>query len=236
MKHFTTEEWADFARNVVGADKRQVMLSHLENGCKQCESVMSLWKRVHEAAQRDSKYEPPQSSLRMVKAMYAIHAKPSIRATKANLAQLMFDSLQAPLQAGVRSAAAADVRQLLYGNGDYRIDLRLEPPVDSERISIVGQLLNSVDPAATVDGIPVELLKGGKKIAESVTNRFGEFQFDTTLETNLQLRVAIPQGPQFSVPLVDPLAMWEEEGKEVSDFQSVTKLLRGRKKSTRKKV
>jgi hypothetical protein len=235
MKHFTKEEWADFARNVVGKDKREAMQSHLETGCKPCEGAATLWKRVHEVAQREAAYEPPEATLRTVKAMYAIHGKSSMKASKRTVAQLLFDSLQTPLQAGVRSAAA-DVRQLLYGSGDYRVDLRLEPQVDSDRISVVGQLLNSVDPSASVDAVPVALLKGNRVVAESTTNRFGEFHLDTELGKNLQLRVAVPQGPEFSIPLVDPLAVEAETGREVTDITSVTKLLRGRSKSTRKKV
>jgi hypothetical protein len=235
MKHFSTEEWADFARNVVGTNEREMMQRHLETGCKQCEGTLGLWQKVHEAAKREAGYEPPDAALRTVKAMYAIHGKQALRAEKATFAQLLFDSLQAPLQAGVRSAAA-DIRQLLYGSGDYRVDLRLEPQVDSEEISVVGQLLNSVDPAAAVDGVPLALLRAGKVVAESTTNRFGEFHFDTALGQNLQLRVTIPQGPDFLIPLVDPLSGESSEGFENTDFGSVKKLLRDRNKSTRKKV
>lgn len=235
MKHFTTEEWADFARNVAAPDKRELMESHLETGCGQCQRVVRLWKNVYEAAQREASYEPPDAALRTVKAMYAIQGKPRLKAAKTTLPQLLFDSLLMPLQAGVRSAAT-DVRQLLYGSGDFRIDLRLEPQVDSEGISVVGQLLNSVDLAAAVASIPVALLKAGRVVAESTTNRFGEFQFDTTLDKNLQLHVQIPQGPKFSVPLVDPLARDAVDNSEVADFKSVRKLLRESNKSTRKKV
>lgn len=234
MKHFTTEEWADFARNVIGTEKRKLMQGHLETGCKQCAGSASLWKRVREAAQREASYEPPSAALRTVKAMYGAHGKPQISAETTSLAELLFDSMKAPMFAGVRSTAV-DVRQLLYGQGDYRLDLRVEPRVDSDGISIVGQLLNSVDPMATLSAIPVALLKGSKLVAETTTNRFGEFHFDTTLASNLQLKVAVPQGPEFSVPLVDPLA-GETGEPEASDSRSVSKLLRKRTQGTRKKV
>jgi len=231
MKHFTSEEWADFARNVVATDRIEMMRSHLSTGCKQCQALATLWARVHEAAQRELDYEPPEATLRTVKAMYGIHGK---QRKPAHLPQLLFDSLQTPMLAGVRSAAA-DVRQLLYGSGDYRIDLRLEPQVDSDSICVVGQLLNSVDPEAMVKDIAVALLRGGKVVSASTTNRFGEFRFDTPLEQNLQLRVSIPQGPDFSVPLVDPVADASASA-EVTDIGRVKKLLRGSQKSTRKKV
>jgi hypothetical protein len=232
MKHFSTEEWADFVRGVVVNDRRADMQNHLETGCKQCDSAVSLWKRVHVAAQREAGYEPPEATLRTVKAMYAIHGRPAGRAA---FAELLFDSFRAPLQAGVRSSAA-DARQLLYGSGDHRIDLRLEPQVDSEKISLVGQLLNSADPARALDAVPVTLLKGRKVVAESATNRFGEFHFDVELEENLQLRVSPPQGPEFSVALVYPAGQGEVGGSQLADSTDVKKLLRGSKKSTRKKV
>jgi hypothetical protein len=232
MKHFTTEEWADFARNAIAKDKRESMQGHLKAGCRQCEKVVALWKRVYEVAQREQLYEPSQTTVRTVKAMYAIHGKP--RKTASPLANLLFDSFAAPMQAGIRSATV-DVRQLLYGQEDYRVDLRLEPQVDSEKISIVGQLLNSVDPSATLGGVPVTLLKARKPISQTETNRFGEFHFDAALEENLVLRLAIPQGPEFLIPLVDPLGSPEKTDADSNDSKDVRKLLRDRNKSTRKK-
>lgn len=231
MKHFTIEEWADFARNLGSEDKRQSMQSHLGAGCRQCEQVVGLWKRVYEAAQRESLYEPSQTAVRTVKAMYAIHGRPQKKANA--VASLLFDSFMAPVQAGVRSVAV-DVRQLLYGRDDYRVDLRLEPQIDSEKISIVGQLLNSADPSATLNAIPVTLLKARKVVGETGTNRFGEFHFDAVLEENLVLRIAIPQGPEFSVPLIDPVAS-QDSDTEVTDSNKVRSALRAGHKSTRKK-
>jgi hypothetical protein len=169
--------------------------------------------------------------LRTVKGMYAIHGK---QRKPALLPQLLFDSLQTPMLAGVR-ATASDVRQLLYGSGSYRIELRLEPQMDSDLISVAGQVLNLVDPEAAVKGVPVKLLRDRKVVGTSTTNRFGEFRFDTPLEQNLQLQVSIPQGPDFSVPLVDPVTGSSAET-EVTDIGRVKKLLRRTQKSTRKKV
>lgn len=235
MKHFSTEEWADFVRGVVAKDKKADMQNHLETRCKECDSVVSLWKRVQVAAQREAGYEPPETTLRTIKAMYAIHGKPAMRAGKAAFAELLFDSFRAPLQAGVRSSAA-DARQLLFGSGDHRIDLRLEPQADSDKISLVGQLLNSADPARAMDAVPVTLVKGRKVVAEAATNRFGEFHFDVELEENLRLRVSPSQGPEFSVALVYPGRPGEESEVQPADSKGVKKLLRGSKKSTRKKV
>jgi hypothetical protein len=233
MKHFTTEEWADFARDVLAEDKRQTMQTHLESGCRLCAKTVGLWQRVHTAAQREPSYEPPDSTLRTVKGMYALYGKPRAKALKPQFAHLLFDSLQAPLQAGVRSAAV-DVRQLLYGLGDYRVDLRLEPQADSDSVLLLGQVLNSVDPSAPADAIPVVLLRADKLIKESATNRFGEFQFEVTLEQNLRLQIRMPKGLEMSIPLVDPLGGTNE--RKPADLEEVSKLLRGTKKSTRKKV
>ena len=158
MKHFSTEDWLDFVRGVVAKDRKAAMQNHLSAGCKQCDTVVSLWKRVHIAAQRETAYEPPAATLRTIKAMYSIHGKPALKTAKAVFAQLLFDSLSAPLQAGVRSSTA-DARQLLYGSGDHRIDLRFEPQVDSDKISLVGQLLNSADPARAMDAVPVDRIE-----------------------------------------------------------------------------
>jgi len=234
MKHFSTEEWADFARGAVEGRQKGAMQSHLDTGCKQCEGLVGMWKKVHQMAQREAAYEPPQAALRTVKAMYAIHGKPSL-ASQPRLATLLFDSFSAPLQAGVRSAAT-DARQLLFGSGDHRIDLRLEPQVDSDKVALMGQLLNSADPAATLDAVPVTLLKGRKVIAESATNRFGEFQFECELDPELLLRATLPDGSEVSVPLVDPATPNVRSEGQAADSKGLTRLLREGNKRTRKKV
>jgi hypothetical protein len=202
-RHFALEEWADFARGLVPQGQREAMQTHLDAGCTTCEQVLGTWRRVHEAARREASYQPPDGAVRSAKAMFA-QLKPSTsRRGAAAIAELLFDSFLSPLPAGVRSAAGTS-RQLLYGSGDYRVDVRIEPQQDSDKVSVVGQILDSLEPDAGVASAPITLLRGRKVLVESSTNRFGEFHFECAVDTALLIRVQAPNGTQFQVPLVEP--------------------------------
>src|SRR6266481_1999528 len=122
MRHFSLEKWTDFARDVVGQAQKNAMQNHLETGCKECTKVFGTWKRVHEAARRESAYSPPESVVRTVKGLGAIYGLGRVSRMKAPLAKLLFDSSRSPQPVGVRSQGATP-RQLLYGLNNYRVDL-----------------------------------------------------------------------------------------------------------------
>jgi hypothetical protein len=225
-RHFRSEEWVDFARSVVGADKRKAMQDHLDSGCKACAEVVNLWQRVQEVSQRDAVYAPPSSAVKTVEGMFAIYG--GHLSGKAKTTRLIFDNLQVPRPAGVRSAAPS-VRQLLYGAGEYRVDIRIEPQMDSPKAALVGQVLNSQDPNRSIDSALVTLLKGGKVRMECLTNRFGEFRFECDLESGLSLAISLPDGAEVLLPVIDqPLDQVENKG--------ISRILQGAKRRTRKKV
>jgi hypothetical protein len=235
MKHSSLEKWADFARGVVGQEEKNAMQNHLETGCKECAKVFSTWRRIHQAARRESAYSPPDSVVRTVKGLGAIHGLGKVSRMKAGVVQLLFDSARSPLPAGVRSGSET-ARQLLYGVNDYRVDLRLEPQEDSDKVAVVGQILNSSDPDKPIGIIHVVLRKGKKVIAESATNSFGEFHLECDLENSLHLQAALPHGQVVQIPLVEPIAVGMVESPQDTELSGVSKVLKGPIKSTRKKV
>lgn len=231
MRHFSLEQWADFARDLVGKEKKAVMQEHLESGCKPCAKIHKEWSRVREVAGRERAYQPPESAVRAVKGMGAIHARPA----KPGIAQLLFDSSRSPVAAGVRSASTI-ARQLLYGVGAYRIDVRMEPQMDSDKISLVGQVLNSAEPAKHVGDVPVALLKGRKVVGESQTNAFGEFHLECDLEGRLELRFILPQGMEVRIPLVEPAKGSFAGDLEAVESEKVKRNTLRSRQSTRKRV
>ena len=234
MRHFSLEKWTDFARDVVGQVEKNAMQNHLETGCKECAKVFGTWKRIHDAARRESAYGPPESVVRTVKGLGAIHGLGRVSRVKAPLAQLLFDSSRSPLPAGVRSQGPA-AQQLLYGLNNYRIDLRILPQEDSDKVAVVGQILDSSDPDHAIGILHVVLRKGKKIIAESVTNRYGEFHLECDLENCLQLHAGLPHGQVVQIPLVEPIAENVPGAPEAVDSYGVRKILKRAKKSTRKK-
>jgi len=231
MRHFSMEEWIDFARNLLGPSERAEMESHLGEGCKQCSKTLSLWQRVYEAGRRESAYAPPASAVAMVKGTFGIHGPRKAGRVKEVIAKLLFDSASTPLVAGVRSTATAE-RQLLYGVSNYRIDVRIEPQRNTDKVALVGQVLNSTTPNESVGAVPVKLCRGRRVLVESTTSPFGEFYLECDLSRGLQLRVILP-GEELCLPVVEPTISLAEGSPEIADSKSVS--YRSRKR-TRKKV
>ena len=200
MKHYTAEQWSDFARGLVTGNSKSAMASHLDL-CQPCAEQARLWQRVSSVSQRQPTPEPPADLVRSAKALMAtqkIHA-PAPPA----IGKLLFDSLLAPAAAGTRSAGAWP-RQLLFGIGDHRIDLRMEPKIDAEKVAIIGQVLDSAHPDQVLSNIPISLHFGKKMLACSETNGTGEFELECDLLGRLELRATLPHGQLLLVSLVEP--------------------------------
>src|SRR5271169_3705879 len=234
MRHYSIEQWIDFARNAMGEDEKVEMQSHLETGCKACSKELSIWQRLQQVARRESAYAPSEGAVRTVNATFVNQSADRLRGAKSQLASLLFDSFRGPLMAGVRSAGSAS-QQLLYGVGDYRIDVRIEPQMDSEKVVLIGQVLNSADPDERLSALPVSLLKGDKKLFESVTSEFGEFQIECELQGGIRLVVALSDRQEVSLQLVEPQFASAEDAPHVVDNNKFRTMSRIKKKGTRTK-
>jgi hypothetical protein len=230
MTHYSLEQWVDFARNVVGEDQKRKMENHLKTGCARCSKELGIWQRLHQVARRESANVPPEGTLRTVNASFADQ---SLRRTPAKtVASLLFDSFRSPLFAGTRSTGTAS-RQVLYGAGTYRIDVRIEPKMDSEKVILIGQVLNSADPEERLPELPVTLFKGRKVLAESTTRQFGEFQIECELEGGFRLVVTLPGRTEVTLPLIEPGFAIEERSSHAIDTKVVKKGPGAGKKGTR---
>jgi hypothetical protein len=231
MSHYSLEQWVDFARNVIDEDKKRKMESHLETGCRQCSKELGMWHRLQQVARRESAYAPSGGAVRTVNAWFAKQTGHSTNPTKSGVVALLFDSLRSPLPAGMRSTETAS-RQVLYGAGTYRIDVRIEPQMDSEKIILIGQILNSANPEERLSELPVTLLKGRKVLAESTTRQFGEFQIECELDGGFRLMVMLPGQTEVSLRLIDP-AFGNQEDSHATDPNRLKKRLGAWRKSTR---
>jgi hypothetical protein len=229
MRHYSLEKWVDFARNVIDEDERIEMQSHLQTDCTACSKELRMWQRLQQVARRESVYAPPEGTVRTVNATFANRSAGQLRHAKSEVATLLFDSFRSPLLAGVRSAESA-TQQLLYGIGDYRIDVRIEPQMDSEKVVLIGQVLNSADPDERLAAVPVSLFTGRKMLAESVTSEFGEFQIECGLEESFRLVVLLANGKEVSIPLVEPGFTTREMPTHVAENNILRKSSRIKKK------
>jgi hypothetical protein len=234
MRHFSLEKWIDFARNVIQKDEKVKMQSHLQTGCSKCLKELNLWRRLQQTAQRESAYEPSNGAVRTVNATFAHQRVGWPRSANHEVGALLFDSFHSPVFSGARSSGSV-ARQLLYGANSYRIDIRIEPQTDSEKVLLVGQILNSDDPNERLSRVQVALWKGRRLLSQSVTTLFGEFQMECALDGGLRLMVALPGGRKVRLPLIEPTFAQGDEIPDSPDFNKVSSRPRTKKKRTRAK-
>ena len=153
-------------------------------------------------AQPTSRMEPPDSSLRAVKAGFALRKVISFPSGKLDLATLQFDSDRQPVAAGMRSGSGT-ARQLLYKSGSLCIDMRMEPTPGSESIVLIGQLLDSMHPGLGISGVPVSLLSKGDTLSRKRTNDAGEFDFGLEPHSDMQLVFGIGDSRTIVVSVPD---------------------------------
>jgi hypothetical protein len=232
MQHYSMEQWIDFARNVVGEDEKRKMENHLKAGCVRCSKELGIWQRLHDVARRDSTYQPADGAVRTVNASFANRTARRTERARSEVGSLLFDSFRSPVLAGTRSTATSS-RQVLYGAGTYRIDVRIEPQMDSENVILIGQVLNSANPEERLPELSVTLFKGPKILAQSTTKEFGEFQIECALDGGFRLMVMLPGDTEVTLPLIDPALGVEERQMQVTDSTLVKTHLSSGKKSTR---
>src|ERR1700704_5745063 len=121
MKHFPVEEWIDFVRQVVHTIRKEKMKEHLEQGCKSCSKIVSLWQRVRQTAETEVNHRPPSDAVRIAKASFAGSNLTGEQKEPGSLAELLFDSFLRPVLEGARSSSIG-TRHMLYRAGPFQID------------------------------------------------------------------------------------------------------------------
>jgi hypothetical protein len=199
QEHFREEDWLDFARDVGDPGRRARVAQHLERGCSQCEQTLRLWAAVLSVADQASQPGPPEFVLDRMKERFPLRRAKKLRERLAEQAALVFDSFRQPMLAGMRASAGLPARHLLYKAGRYTIKLQVEPGAGEERLSIVGQILDDLDPSEAMRDIVVLAMRGSKTLDRTVTNPLGEFHLEPQARGKLQLAVDVPEIGTFTV-------------------------------------
>jgi hypothetical protein len=198
--HFSEEDWLDFARDQAAGTKAG-MQAHLAAGCHPCAATLRFWRSALAVAARDVSAEPPpESAIRQARASFGLARPKGLVARAAEAASLAFDSFRQPLPAGVR-ATGTSPRQMLYQAGPYVLRLRVEPGSASERLSVVGQVVDDADPTRAMKDLAVLVFSGTHAVDRTLTNNLGEFELEPEPADNLRLSVAVPDRGPLTVPV-----------------------------------
>ena len=187
MKHIPGEEWIDFVRQVVHTPRKEKMKEHLEQGCKSCSKIVSLWQRVRQTAENEKNYGPQGDVVRIAKASLGGSNLKVNQKRQDSLAELLFDSFLQPVIEGVRSSSIG-TRQLLYRADPFQIDLLIESQAGGRNIVVTGQLLDLRHPKIVGHNLQVTLSNLRDRVVQATTNQFGEFCQEIENSGNLELK------------------------------------------------
>ncbi len=196
--HFLEEDWVDFVRGQGG--KQRSLEQHLAAGCRPCGRTLRFWEAVHGLAVQEPSYGPPQGVVQLAKARFAVRRPDTMLTRLAKTASLVFDGFRQPLPAGVRAVGLAPV-QLVYKAGHYMVLLRMEPTAGSDRLSVVGQILDEANPKKSLQDLAVLVLQGGETVERTLTNNLGEFQLESEQSEGLRISIGVPEIGSLTVPL-----------------------------------
>jgi hypothetical protein len=88
--------------------------------------------------------------------------------------ELICDRFREPSPDAGRSTTGL-VQYLLYRDGSFVIELRLDFDSDSQRYFLAGKIFSSQEEASVLKNVPVHLYCGRDELALTFTNRSGEF-------------------------------------------------------------
>jgi len=199
MEHFSEQAWADFVRGINKSETNTDIESHLARGCSDCKAAFNIWNQVRTTIANEKTYMPPDNALRMVKQEFAARYPPEQRPSV--LANLLFDTFAQPLPTGVRSGAAV-ARQLVYEAEGLTVDLRVDPQPQSNKICVVGQVLDKGVSRVSPSGASIMIwTEKGQPILQVSANESGEFQLEFDAQDNLRLSIHVAGRGTIRIPL-----------------------------------
>jgi len=107
--------------------------------------------------------------------------------------ELLFDSLVQSPRNGLRGAVIS-ARQLLFRIGAVFVDIEVGSEANSDRCSLIGQMLDSSNPGQRLAGVPISLLRRGRNVVRTSSNENGEFQLQFVSKSDLELSVEVDHG------------------------------------------
>jgi hypothetical protein len=123
-----------------------------------------------------------------------------VAARNVGVARLLFDSLRMQWPVVVRSSRTSG-RRFIYEHNNTTIDVQLDVQPGSNRISLMGQVLDGTKPQTSYENLAVVLSARKGTLARSTTNRLGEFNLQFEFAENVCLEIRIGERSWISVPL-----------------------------------
>ena len=131
-------------------------------------------------------------------------SQPEVKIAGGDVAyELLFDSEGQAAGNGLRNSVIA-ARQLLFRIGSVFVDLEVGRENDSNRASIIGQMLDTSSPGHPPAGIRIALLDRNRLVASASSNDHGEFRLQFAAKDNLKLSVELDRKKPVHLPITNP--------------------------------
>lgn len=137
--HINFERLADMAEGRLSAEETAGARAHLAS-CTRCSSQAAQLERVAMLMRSDTSVDAPRDLVfGVVQSFHSRRTESAPGLLRRIVAALTFDSSTRTPAFGVRSGQTAPARQLLFGAGDFDVDLRLA--AGEEGWTVSGQVL-----------------------------------------------------------------------------------------------
>lgn len=201
MKHFGIVQWVDFTRGAIPEAEGIRMRQHLEAGCTECQGMVEFCNKLAGVCRGMAPGPVPETVVQGARAIFQARLVHQPKRQFRIPVELIFDSFLVPAPVGLRASWQIGW-QALYRAGECSLDLRVEPELHTCRAALIGQVSNHEIPETEMTDIPVCLKSGNVVIAQTRSNRFGEFQMEYEQQKRLQLYVYLDGGARvMQVPL-----------------------------------
>lgn len=200
MKHYAIEQWVDFTRGLLGRESQTEMRTHLEGGCRKCRGLWDFTTKLTGTCALLASDVVPEPAVRMARAIFPVRLQDRTKRGNRLPVEVMFDSFLVPSPVGLRATWQVGW-QGLYRAGDCSLDVRIEPELKTSRAAVIGQITNHIQPALEMGDLPVSLRAGKLVVAETLSNRFGEFQMEYDQQSQLKLCIHLADSKSIRIPL-----------------------------------
>jgi hypothetical protein len=217
MKHFSEGDWTDFARGVAAPELAATLQHHLDCGCQKCLKIVAMWRSILDIARDEAGPPPPDGALGAAKACYRVFRLWESTSRVPTLAELVFDSFRQPAAVGVRSSRTS-AHQFLYKSEGVDVDIHTRLDLDSNRVFLAGQVLDSSNPNANMKDISVMLVDEREMLTQTVTNASGEFQLEFDRSQNAWLKIDRHEQRPIVMVLGDLEPMKKSVSEQVGDL------------------
>ena len=194
-EHLTVGQKVDLAREVTPLTGAPGVESHLQ-ACADCRAGVLRFKALRDVLTRDAQDGPDAETV--ARAVALMPERTRVSALTRLIAALHYDSSQHPLPAGVRDHTAAE--QLVYKADNVIVDLRLTREARGTLV-IVGQVADVDRPSRVVGKVAVTLREGEKVAMTALSNEWGEFRLECAESDDLEVEVAMEEGPVVRIAL-----------------------------------